>query len=105
MRAITRARTAAVLLVASSLVGAVGLSACGDDDAAGDRAADDQPADDQAADDEAAAAPEWPAPDDPAERAEEAGLQLELSEHLATHRHAHLDVFVDGQPVTVPAGI
>ena len=28
-----------------------------------------------------------------------------VKEHLQTHRHAHLDVFVDGVPVTVPAGI
>ena len=75
------------------LIGAIGVVGCGDDDDGG------------GGDDAALAAPDWPAPDDPAERAAEAGLQLEVREQLATHRHAHLDVFVDGEPVTVPAGI
>jgi hypothetical protein len=47
----------------------------------------------------------WPRPADAAARAAAAGLQLEVKEHLATHSHAHLDVFVDGQRVVVPAGI
>jgi hypothetical protein len=47
----------------------------------------------------------WPRPADAAARAAAAGLQLEVKEHLAVHSHAHLDVFVDGQPVLVPAGI
>jgi hypothetical protein len=29
----------------------------------------------------------------------------EVKEHLAFHAHAHLDVFVDGKPIVVPAGI
>ena len=49
--------------------------------------------------------PEWPAPDDPIERITEAGLTAEVKEHLQTHRHSHLDVFVDGEAVPVPAGI
>lgn len=49
--------------------------------------------------------PEWPAPDDPIERTAAAGLTMEVREHLQTHRHAHLDVFVDGEPVPVPAAI
>jgi hypothetical protein len=28
-----------------------------------------------------------------------------VREQLQTHRHSHLDVFVDGEPVLVPAGI
>lgn len=47
----------------------------------------------------------WPAPDDPLERTVEAGLEPEAKEFLANHAHAHLDVFVDGTPVQVPAGI
>jgi hypothetical protein len=47
----------------------------------------------------------WPAPSDPLERAVAAGLQPAVTEHLATHVHAHLDVFIDGTEVVVPAGI
>lgn len=47
----------------------------------------------------------WPAPSDPLELAVEAGLEPDVTEHLENHVHAHLDVFVDGAPVTVPAGI
>ena len=49
--------------------------------------------------------PDWPAPDNPIERTTEAGLTPEVKEHLETHRHAHLDVFVDGEEVPVPAAI
>jgi len=47
----------------------------------------------------------WPAPADPMARARAAGLVPETHETLEHHVHAHLDVFVDGQPVTVPAGL
>ena len=47
----------------------------------------------------------WPAPSDPLERTTAAGLVAETTEHLAFHVHAHLDVFIDGTPVVVPAGI
>lgn len=47
----------------------------------------------------------WPAPPDPMGLAVEAGLQPETVEHLDYHVHAHLDVFIDGVPVIVPAGI
>src|SRR5688572_13985580 len=49
--------------------------------------------------------PEWPAPQDPMERTRAAGLEPERREQLQTHRHTHLDVFFNGDPVTVPAGI
>ena len=52
-----------------------------------------------------AAAILWPAPPDPLERTVAAGLKPEPKEHVAYHVHAHLDVFVDGKPITVPAGI
>ena len=47
----------------------------------------------------------WPAPPDPMARARAAGLVPETAESLQFHVHAHLDVFVDGQKVTVPAGL
>ena len=47
----------------------------------------------------------WPAPSDPMERTVQAGLKPQPKEFLTNHVHAHLDVFVDGTPVTVPAGI
>jgi hypothetical protein len=53
---------------------------------------------------EEGAAP-WPAPADPMKLAEKAGLTPETHEFLLLHVHAHLDVFVNGTPVTVPAGI
>ena len=70
----------------------------GDDDDSGD-----------AADDASATSvdrlPDWPAPDNPIELIEAAGLEPADREFLATHRHSHLDVFVDGEEVEVPAGI
>jgi hypothetical protein len=50
-------------------------------------------------------APPWPAPTNPKARAVAAGLTLQRKEFFAIHVHAHLDVFVNGEPVEVPAGI
>lgn len=47
----------------------------------------------------------WPAAPNPMELAIAAGLVPETAERLAFHVHAHLDVFIDGAPVVVPAGI
>ncbi len=47
----------------------------------------------------------WPAPAAPLELAQEAGLVPETHEFLDYHVHAHLDVFVNGEPVVVPAGL
>jgi hypothetical protein len=47
----------------------------------------------------------WPAPSDPLERTVAAGLEPGPKEYLTNHVHAHLDVFVDGGPILVPAGI
>ena len=49
--------------------------------------------------------PSWPAPADPMALAQAAGLTPEPEEHLVTHTHAHLDVFVDGEQVVIPGGI
>ena len=47
----------------------------------------------------------WPAPPNPMALTVKAGLVPERAEFLQYHVHAHLDVFVDGESVTVPAGI
>jgi len=47
----------------------------------------------------------WPAPPNPMARAVEAGLKPGPKEYKINHVHAHLDVFLDGSPITVPAGI
>ncbi|HEY7693864.1 MAG TPA: hypothetical protein VH816_16120 [Gaiellaceae bacterium] len=47
----------------------------------------------------------WPAPADPLRLTRAAGLQPERKETLIHHVHAHLDVFVNGRRVVVPAGI
>jgi hypothetical protein len=47
----------------------------------------------------------WSAPTNPLELAVSAGLQPEPKETLIFHVHAHLDVFIDGSAVVVPAGI
>ena len=49
--------------------------------------------------------PTWTAPADPIALADEAGLVADKVEHLTTHHHAHLHLFVDGEPVVIPAGI
>jgi hypothetical protein len=47
----------------------------------------------------------WPAPADPLRLALAAGLQPERKETLIHHVHSHLDIFVNGRRVVVPAGI
>jgi hypothetical protein len=47
----------------------------------------------------------WPAPKNPMALACKAGLVPEKAEFLQYHVHAHLDVFVNGKAVVVPAGI
>jgi hypothetical protein len=51
------------------------------------------------------AAVSWPAPPNPMDLAVAAGLKPQPREFLDNHVHAHLDVFVNGTPVVVPAGI
>jgi hypothetical protein len=79
--------------VLAGVFGLLLIGGCGD---GGDESTSDSAAED---------VPEWLAPDDPVERTVAAGLEPAVREHLQTHRHAHLDVFVDGEPVLVPAGI
>ena len=80
-------------VVLAVVLGALLLAGCGDG------------GDDSSAGPKGDGAPEWPAPDDPLKRTVAAGLEPAVREHLATHRHSHLDVFVDGERVVVPAGI
>jgi hypothetical protein len=47
----------------------------------------------------------WPAPPNPLELTQRAGLKPERHEFFAYHVHAHLDVFVNGRPAPVPAGV
>jgi hypothetical protein len=47
----------------------------------------------------------WNAPSDPLAATAAAGLQPETHETLTHHVHAHLDVFVNGKQLVVPAGI
>ncbi len=47
----------------------------------------------------------WPAPSDPMARARAAGLVPETAERLQFHVHSHLDVFLDGKSIAVPAGL
>jgi len=65
----------------------------------------DVPKDIQPAPTPASGAAPWPAPPNPLALAQKAGLTPEPHEFFAYHVHAHLDVFVNGQPVAVPAGI
>jgi hypothetical protein len=53
----------------------------------------------------ASGAPPWPAPKHPLTKAEAAGLTPEPREFFGIHLHAHLRIFVNGEPVGVPAGI
>jgi hypothetical protein len=47
----------------------------------------------------------WPAPSDPLERTIAAGLEPAPKEFLINHVHSHLDVFIDGDPILVPAAV
>ncbi|MGP4025556.1 hypothetical protein [Actinomadura sp. 3N407] len=49
--------------------------------------------------------PPWPLPADPVSVAREAGLTVQPMEGTAKHFHAHLDVPVNGEEVTVPANL
>ena len=48
---------------------------------------------------------QWPAPPNPMQLTRKAGLVPETHEFLKYHVHSHLDIFVNGTPVVVPAGI
>jgi hypothetical protein len=77
------------------------LAGCG---GGGKKSAPAVPAADPAPTPAQGAAP-WPAPADPMKLTRKAGLTPEVQEFVFLHVHAHLDMFVNGEPVTVPAGI
>jgi hypothetical protein len=91
-----------IVVAAASL--AIGVAACGTAPAASPPPASPS-AGGVAPPSGQAAALDWPAPANPMELAVKAGLKPQPKEFLNTHVHAHLDVFVDGKPVAVPAGI
>jgi hypothetical protein len=97
--------TPRLLIVASSLVLAV--AGCGTDEngGAGESPSQAPTAEQRSASSAADALVLWPAPQDPLERTVAAGLKPERKEFLIHHVHSHLDVFVDGEPIAVPAGI
>jgi hypothetical protein len=53
----------------------------------------------------ASGGPPWPAPPNAMALTRKAGLTPEKAEFLQYHVHAHLDIFVNGQPVPIPSGI
>jgi hypothetical protein len=97
------------LLALGLVVLTAGLAACGGggggDAASTEQAATTGPATTAPAETPAEGAAPWPAPPNPMELTKEAGLEPERKESLVYHVHAHLDVFVNGEPVGVPAGI
>jgi hypothetical protein len=84
----------------------VAIAGCGGvaDDGTGESPAQTPQAEEPASSD-ADLAVLWSAPPDPLERTVAAGLEPGPKEYLTNHVHAHLDVFVDGKPIAVPAGI
>jgi hypothetical protein len=97
--------TLPLLIVVASLVLAV--AGCGNDEDGGTAESPGQAPqpEQEPASADADARVLWPAPPDPLERTVAAGLEPERKEFLIHHVHAHLDVFIDGEPIAVPAGI
>lgn len=60
---------------------------------------------DHAAANAATGKPPWPVPADTVADAQRAGLNIAPMEGTAQHIHAHLDVWVNGQKVTVPGNL
>jgi hypothetical protein len=83
------------------------VAGCGDDanGGAGESRGQARQAKPKPASSDADAAVLWRAPPDPLERTVAAGLEPARKEFLIHHAHAHLDVFVDGKPIAIPAGV
>src|SRR5438445_11145890 len=47
----------------------------------------------------------WLAPPNPLDLARRTGLELQRKESFTFHIHAHLDIYINGEPVTVPGGL
>ena len=100
-------KTFTVPLAIAVASGVLAVAGCGDD---ADGGADEfrvqaRQAEPEHASSDADPSVLWRAPPDPLRRTVAAGLQPERKEFLIHHAHAHLDVFVDGEPIVVPAGI
>ncbi|MEW2520206.1 hypothetical protein [Actinacidiphila alni] len=89
------------------LAGAVTLAACGsgsDSTSDDSKGAGNSPSAAGSTDSKpAAASVAWPAPADASAQVKAAGLPMLGQEGQVLHIHSHLDVFVDGKAVTVPA--
>jgi hypothetical protein len=86
------------------LAGAMTLAACGSDGSDGKKnAGSTTPAATSGDNKPAASSVSWPAPSDASARAKAAGLPMLGQEGQVLHIHSHLDVYVDGKIVTVPA--
>jgi hypothetical protein len=85
---------------------AVAAAGCGDGASRGEPAASTAPAaTPEPAQSPASGAAPWPAPPNPVELTQAAGLEPQRREFLEFHVHSHLDLFLNGEPVPVPAGI
>jgi hypothetical protein len=85
------------------LAGAVTLAACGSDSDGGKGGSDTTTAAGGTDSKPAASSVAWPAPADASAQVKAAGLPMLGQEGQVLHIHSHLDVFVDGKAVTVPA--
>ncbi|MFC4033703.1 hypothetical protein ACFO3J_19770 [Streptomyces polygonati] len=94
-----------IAIGAAVLSGALALAACGSGSGGKDATG---PAATPTAAGKSATSPaslSWPAPADASARVKAAGLPMLGQEGQVLHIHSHLDVFVDGRAVTVPAEI
>jgi hypothetical protein len=90
-----------IAITVAALAGAVTLAACGSGGTDSSDSSTTAPTDDKPA----AASVSWPAPADASAQAKAAGLPMLGQEGQVLHIHSHLDVYVDGKAVTVPADI
>ena len=81
------------------------LGGCGSPSASPSQGAQANPVTQAPATPRETATPKWPAPANAMDRTVAAGIVPETSEHLEFHAHSHLDIFLDGEAVLVPAGI
>ncbi|UWE08033.1 hypothetical protein [Actinacidiphila bryophytorum] len=95
-------QTRRIAIGVAVLAGAVTLAACGSDK----KDAADSPSTAGGGDNKpVASSVNWPAPADASAQVKAAGLPMLGQEGQVLHIHSHLDVFVDGKAVTVPAEI
>jgi hypothetical protein len=96
-----------ITIAVAVLAGAVALAACGSGSGSGGKDAGAAATTPASADNKPAppSSVSWPAPADASARVKAAGLPMLGQEGQVLHIHSHLDVFVDGKAVTVPAEI